>query len=100
MTLKDKLKLKVAGWPLTLLSILAAISAFGAYTCMYSFRKAFSAATFAGHEYLHIDYKVWLVIAQIMGYTLSKFYGIRFISEVTNGSRAKSILLFIAFAWL
>lgn len=100
MTFKDQLKAKVAGWPYTFLSVLAAISAFGAYTCMYSFRKAFTAGTFEGHQYLHVDYKVWLVIAQIIGYTLSKFYGIRFIAEVTQGNRAKSILLFIGIAWL
>ena len=100
MAFNIKLKAKVAGWPYALISLMAALSAFGAYTCMYSFRKAFTAGTFTGSEYLHVDYKVWLVIAQIIGYTLSKFYGIRFISEVTQNSRAKSILLFIGFAWL
>ena len=100
MTLKNTLKAKVANWPYTLVAILAALSAFGAYTCMYSFRKAFTAGTFVGHEYLGVDYKVWLVISQIIGYTISKFYGIRFISEVTQGNRGKSILLFIGTAWL
>jgi MFS family permease len=100
MILKDKLRAKVAKMPYAVLSVMAAISAFGAYTCMYSFRKAFTAGTYTGHEYLHIDYKVWLVIAQIIGYTLSKFYGIRFIAEVTHGNRGKSILLFIGIAWL
>src|SRR6187402_2170701 len=100
MTFKEQLKLKVANWPYSLISIMAALAAFGAYTSMYSFRKAFTAGTFLGHEYLGIDYKVWLVISQIIGYTLSKFYGIRFISEVTHGNRAKSILFFIGFAWL
>lgn len=100
MTLKEKLRAKVATWPYALLSLMAALSAFGAYTSMYSLRKAFTAGTFTGHEYLHVDYKVWLVVAQVIGYTLSKFYGIRFISEVTHGSRGKSILLFIGFAWL
>jgi MFS family permease len=100
MIFKAQLKAKVATWPYALLSVMAALSAFGAYTCMYSFRKAFTAGTFTGSEYLNVDYKVWLVIAQIIGYTLSKFYGIRFISEVTQGNRGKSILLFIGFAWL
>jgi MFS family permease len=100
MAFNTKLKAKVAQWPYALISVMAALSAFGAYTCMYSFRKAFTAGTFTGSEYLHVDYKVWLVIAQVIGYTLSKFYGIRFISEVTPNSRAKSILLFIGFAWL
>ena len=56
--------------------------------------------TFTGQQYFHIDYKVWLVIAQIIGYTLSKFYGIKFIAELKPGQRAKYILLLIGIAWL
>lgn len=100
MQIKQKLRNRVAQLPYVLLSVMAALSAFGAYTCMYSFRKAFTAGTFTGHQFLGFDYKVCLVVAQIFGYTLSKFYGIRFISEVTQGSRAKSILLFIGIAWM
>jgi MFS family permease len=96
----DQLRLKVAKWPYGLLSVMAAVSSFGAYTCMYAFRKAFAAGTFTGQQYFHIDYKVWLVIAQIIGYTLSKFYGIKFISELKPGQRAKYILLLIGIAWL
>ncbi|HEY4196860.1 MAG TPA: DUF5690 family protein, partial [Mucilaginibacter sp.] len=100
MKLIDQLRLKVAKWPYGLLSVMAAVSSFGAYTCMYAFRKAFAAGTFTGQQYFHIDYKVWLVIAQIIGYTLSKFYGIKFISELKPGQRAKYILLLIGIAWL
>jgi MFS family permease len=96
----DQLRVKVAKWPYGLLSLMAAVAAFGAYTSMYAFRKAFSAGTFTGLQYLHIDYKVWLVIAQIIGYTLSKFYGIKFIAELKSGQRAKYILLLIGIAWL
>src|ERR1700761_1383803 len=96
----NRLRAKVARWPYGLLSVMAAVSSFGAYTCMYAFRKAFSAGTFTGQQYFHVDYKVWLVIAQIIGYTASKFYGIKFISELKPGQRAKSILLLIGIAWL
>nr|WP_068888790.1 DUF5690 family protein [Pedobacter panaciterrae] len=95
-----QLKQKIATWPYPVVSILAAVSAFGAYTSMYAFRKSFSAGIYGEHEYLHIDYKVWLVIAQLIGYTLSKFYGIRFISEVTPKKRAFYIFLLIGVAWL
>src|ERR1700753_2127034 len=96
----DRLRLKVAKWPYPVMSVLAAVSAFGAYTSMYAFRKAFAAGTFTGQQYFHIDYKVWLVIAQLIGYTLSKIYGIRFIAEVKSNSRAKNIFLLIGIAWL
>jgi MFS family permease len=99
MKLVDRCRQKVAKWPYGLLSVMAAISSFGAYTCMYAFRKAFAAGTFSGLQYLHIDYKVWLVIAQVVGYTLSKFYGVKFISELKPGQRAKYILMLIGVAW-
>lgn len=90
----------VKQWPYALVSVLTALAAFGTYTCMYAFRKAFAAATFPGLMFLQIDFKIWLVIAQIMGYTLSKFYGIRFISEVNHEKRGKYILFLIGVSWL
>ncbi len=99
MKMIDRLRLKVAKWPYPVISVLAGISAFGAYSSMYAFRKAFAAGTFSGQQYLHIDYKVWLVIAQLIGYTLSKFYGIKFIAELSHEQRVKSIFGLIGFAW-
>jgi hypothetical protein len=96
----DHLRIKIAKWPYGLLSVLAGVSAFGAYTSMYAFRKAFAAGTFTGQQYFHVDYKVWLVIAQIIGYTASKFYGIRFIAEIKGNRRGVTILMLIAISWL
>jgi len=99
MTIIQRLKDQIAAWPYPLVSFLAAIAAFGAYTSMYAFRKSFSAGVYGQQEYLHIDYKVWLVIAQLIGYTLSKFYGIRFIAEVSPKKRTFYVLLLIGVAW-
>jgi MFS family permease len=100
MEMVQQLRSKVAKLPYPVISIMAAVSAFGLYTSMYAFRKAFAAGTFTGQQYLHIDYKVWLVIAQVIGYTFSKFYGIRFIAEVNSKNRARYILVLIGIAWL
>jgi hypothetical protein len=99
MLLTRQLKAQVAKWPYWLISVLASLSAFGAYTSMYAFRKAFSAGTYPGQQFLHVDYKVWLVIAQIVGYTLSKFYGIRFIAEVKGAKRGLTILILVGISW-
>jgi MFS family permease len=96
----SQLKARIAKLPYALLSVMAALAAFGTYTCMYAFRKAFAAGTYSGQQYFNIDYKVWLVIAQVLGYTMSKFYGIRFIAEVKPENRAKSILVLIGISWL
>lgn len=100
MGLAIKLKAKIANWPYALTAVISALAAFGAYSSMYAFRKAFAAGTYSGQQYLHIDYKVWLVIFQIVGYTLSKFYGIRFIAELKGKRRGATILLLVGISWL
>lgn len=78
----------------------AALSAFSVYTCMFAFRKPFSVAGYEQYAFLGIDYKIWLVISQTIGYTLSKFYGIRFIAELPAQNRSKAILKCIVLAWI
>src|SRR5215831_6623765 len=84
-------------------SIYAAGAAFCLYTCVYSFRKTFSVATFQGMEFWNVSYKSWVVIFQVVGYALSKFIGIKVISELKASSRSKGILLMVVIAvtsWL
>lgn len=86
-----------------LLSCFAITAAAGTYFCMYAFRKPITAFTFDGVSLglgLNIAFKDALIISQILGYTISKFYGIKFVSETLKGSRAKSILLLILFSFL
>ena len=83
-------KLVVAG-P-TVFSAYCIAAAFGTYFCMYSFRKPFTAGTFEGTIFLGLGYKSVLVAAQVAGYTLSKFAGIKFVSEMSANYRAVSIL--------
>lgn len=81
-------------------AIVGALAAFGTYSCMYAFRKPFTAATFDDLEWLGIDYKIWLIFAQTVGYTLSKFYGIKFIAERGQNGRAKAILTLVGISWV
>lgn len=86
-----------------LFTLYASLSAFCLYTCVYAFRKTFPAATFEGLSFLGMSYKSWLVIFQVVGYGMSKFIGIKVISELKAHSRAKGILLMVAVAgvsWL
>lgn len=77
-------------------------SAFAAYFAMYAFRKPFTAAQFAdAPQWLSgIDYKTALVIAQVIGYALSKLIGIRLIAELGAKGRAAAIVGLISLAWL
>ncbi|WP_420553013.1 DUF5690 family protein [Tenacibaculum aiptasiae] len=78
----------------------ASIAAFGTYFCMYAFRKPFTVATFANESFIGIDYKILLIIAQVIGYTLSKFIGIRIIAEMKSSKRILFLIGFILFAEL
>ncbi|TWI80957.1 hypothetical protein LX66_5562 [Chitinophaga japonensis] len=83
-----------------MVAVLAAIVSFSAYTCIFAFRKAFNVAPYAGHTVFGMDYKIVLVITQVTGYMLSKFYGIRFISEMKRIGRGQLILLLTGIAWI
>lgn len=80
-------------------SLYLALAAFGVYSCMYAFRKPYTAATFGEWAYSGVNYKVWLVIAQTLGYACSKFIGIKFIAELRHVGRMGIILSLIGTAW-
>ncbi|WP_308005088.1 DUF5690 family protein [uncultured Chryseobacterium sp.] len=82
----------------TEVTLKAAFAAFGVYFCMYGFRKPFTVASFEGLSYFGIDYKVLIIIAQVMGYFISKFLGIKFISELKPEKRIFYLFIFIAVA--
>ncbi len=85
--------------PLFLVGYLS-FCAFVIYTSMYGFRKPYTVGTFDNQSFLGISYKVCLVIAQVLGYMCSKFYGIRFISGMQPHQRAGYLIFFIGIAWL
>ncbi len=91
-------KLETAGT--AAFSTYAIAAAFSAYFCMYAFRKPFAAATFEGELGEAIDLKIALVIAQVVGYALSKFLSIKFVSEITPARRAATLVGLIAAAEL
>jgi len=82
------------------IAVWAIIAAFGCYFSMYGFRKPFTAASYQPTFFLGIDYKTVLVTAQVIGYTLSKFIGIRVIAEMQPERRSTAILWLIGTAWV
>ena len=74
------------------------VAAFGTYFCMYAFRKPWSVGKYEGLALWDTDYKTVLVTAQVMGYTLSKFLGIKIIAELTPQRRIAGLLSLIAIA--
>ena len=80
--------------------LFAALAAFITYLSMYAFRKPFTAATFEGLSLWGIDYKILLIISQLIGYTTSKYLGIKIISELDHKRRTKILIVLMATAWL
>ena len=74
-----------------ILTLWCLVAAFGSYACMYGFRKPFTAATFSGTPWGD-SLKVWLVTAQVIGYCLSKFIGIKIVAEMPAARRARFLL--------
>ena len=95
LTLKARLQ-RAPGWAFILY---VSLSSFIVYACMYGFRKPFTAGSFEGIKVFGISYKVVLVIAQVLGYMLSKFYGIRFIAGMRPEKRAGYIIGLILGGW-
>lgn len=81
-------------------SLYASLVAFLTYASVYAFRKPFTVATFPDLAYWGIRYQTLLIIFQGIGYMLSKFYGIRFISELKRMGRWKTSFVLIGIAWL
>ena len=76
------------------------IAAFGVYFCTYAFRKPFNAGVYEGYELFGIGYKTVLIISQMLGYIISKFSGIKFISELKPQNRILLILILVGFSEL
>ena len=67
---------------------------------IFGFRKSFTVATFDGLTIGGYSYKTVLVICQMLGYLLAKFYGIKYISELKRNGRGKIIIVLTAISWL
>lgn len=74
------------------------VASFGAYFSMYAFRKPFNAGLYEGLTLWGLGLKSLFIISQVMGYMLSKFIGIKIISELKSHQRIKVTLIIIALA--
>ena len=84
-----------------MISVSIAVICFLTYASVYAFRKPFTIGLYLDEPKIFgVDYKNILVIAQVLGYTLSKFYGIKFIAELNKAGRGWSILILIILSFI
>ncbi|MFO0744619.1 MAG: DUF5690 family protein [Myxococcota bacterium] len=88
--------------PPSAFSAYAIIAAFATYFCMYAFRKPFTAGTFDGKLDLGplgvLGLKSVFLITQVFGYMLSKFVGIKLVSEMSGARRGIALIILIGVA--
>lgn len=80
--------------------ILCGIAAFATYFCVYAYRKPFAAGVFADQSFAGLHLKTALILSQLLGYTVSKFVGIKFVSEIKPQQRILAIVVLLALAQL
>lgn len=74
--------------------------AFLTYTGMYAVRKSFLAAQYEDMLWNGFEFKTILVISQVIGYMLSKFIGIKVISELSEKRRSTFLVSLVSFGLL
>lgn len=83
-----------------LIALFAAAVSFLTYASVYAYRKPFTVAEFNGLQYGGISYQSLLIICQVMGYMISKFFGIKFIAELKRRGRWKAGAVLLGTAWI
>ncbi|UZR97490.1 DUF5690 family protein [Chondrinema litorale] len=93
--------LKIAKVSISKTDLILLFAAFAAYTGMYAVRKAFLAAQFDQLDTItEYHFKTILVIAQVLGYMLSKFIGIKVVAEVSPAKRFTFLISLVGFGLL
>ena len=87
--------------PPAVLTMYGMVVGFATYFSMYAFRKPFAAASYEGAMLSsEVSLKTAFVIAQLVGYTISKWVGIKVCAEMQRRARARILLLLIGTALL
>jgi MFS family permease len=81
-------------------AIAGALITFLTYASVYAFRKPFTVSSYdTAPAVFGVRYKDALVICQVFGYMLSKFYGIKYIAELKKFGRPQLIFILVLIAW-
>jgi MFS family permease len=79
-------------------TLYASVVSFCLYTCIYALRKTFGVATYEDLSYWGVDFKILMVTFQVIGYLISKFAGIKVVSEMKSMYRTRGILIMVSIA--
>lgn len=96
--IEDRLRLWLSNTSVPWFALYAMSAAFLTYFSMYAFRKPFTVGQYEGLFLWDIDFKIVLILSQVVGYMLSKFIGIKVISEMMHNRRSMAIIALVGCA--
>lgn len=76
-------------------TLFTSFAAFFSYLFFYPFRRAYTAGTYEGLVFFDVDYKILIVVAQVLGFAVSKGIGIKYVSEMNHQNRSRNLLIII-----
>ncbi len=79
-------------------ALYTSLAAFCTYACIFAVRKTFGAGIYENMSFWGVDFKVLMVISQAVGYMISKFIGIKVVSESGSDNRGKGIFIALTIA--
>lgn len=77
-----------------------ALIAFSTYLFFYPLRRAYTAASFTDLIYFGVQFKILIITAQVLGFAVSKGFGIKIVSEILPEKRAISLFYISIISWL
>ncbi|MFT6398198.1 MAG: hypothetical protein ACJAYU_002954 [Bradymonadia bacterium] len=87
--------------PPAVMTVYAMVVGFSTYFSMYAFRKPFAAASYDGEMFsADVSLKTAFVVSQLIGYTISKYLGVKVCAEMQRKARARTLALLIGTALL
>ena len=78
---------RLSASPSWVLAVYASLFLFVTYTCCYAYRKPFSVGLYEGETLWGFDVKLLYVMAEIVGYAVSKFIGVLLVPGMKRNSR-------------
>lgn len=95
--LADAITRRLEKAPRLVVATYAVVAAFATYFGMYAFRKPFAAASFEGETFLGTELaaKTAYVVAQLLGYTASKYLGVGIVPALRDDRRARALVLLV-----
>jgi hypothetical protein len=81
-------------------TLFAGVTAFFTYMCFYPFRRAYTAATYDELSFVGLNFKIWMITAQVLGFAVSKGLGIKYVSEMLPAKRSQNLLIMVVISWV